>query len=943
MSQQRKLAAIMFTDIVGYSAMMAKDEAQALGYIQTVRKLLKPLLNKHQGTWIKEIGDGTLSSFSSALNAVNCALDFQKALASESFKARIGLHVGDVTFTEHDVFGDGVNIASRLEPLAPPGGIFISGRVHEDIQSHPEIQSQFVGDRRLKNIARPIKVYALAGEGLPEIPEATNKNELSGFWQGLWQRRLPQVIFLYLLISALITLIVSEIGRKYLLSPAWDDFAWILLLSLLPSVAVIAYYHGRSARDKWVKAEKVTIPLNLVFTGTLLFLLFQGKELGATTQNITVQDEEGQQIQLVQAKSEYRKRLIIFHFANSQGDTSVDWLSAGIPTAIDFDISQDLFVQAIGPFELLEEIKRNNPPDLGKLPVALMRKIARDFRYDYFLTGDYHLEGEDFQISYQLYDTKQGKIVAQQSVSDRDLFPLVDQLTERLKEDLDIPLGSLNAAEDLPVSSVLTTSLSAYEHMIAGFETIRSQNNYQNGIENFRKAVQSDPQFTMAYLNMAVAQFYNNQVDQSRQSMDKVMEFLYALPQREQFAAKSLYYYLEQDQERRIKVLQMWLELYPDDVDAYSTLGIVYQFSGRLEEAEKIYLKAIEVDDNRGNFYVHLAEICQAQNRKEEALEYLQRYAQQYPDHTRSFKLLGDFYLDEGELDLSGENYERATLLDPNNIETRTDHIRIMERRGDFKGARQNYESLLASCKSIQDSLKVVNALKELLFTKGQINEGLTWWDRYLTLLEKVDAPVNVSIQKITYLEPYFRIGEPQRAMEIVKKEEAKLHESLGNLVYFGYMTYYIEENNVEGAENSMRMIREFVKQFGSPANIDLYFEGELLAMKDQHDQAIAQFHAFKPSNLFFPNLILEIRIANSLWKAGRTDQAIKQLGHVLELHPFYPTAHYLMATILIDQDKPNEALSHLEICLQVWDQADVAYKRAQEARNKYRDLKAEI
>ena len=150
MSQQRKLAAIMFTDIVGYSAMMAKDEVQAMGHIRTVRELLKPLLTQHNGTWIKEIGDGTLSSFSSALDAVNCALSFQKALVDDSFKVRIGIHVGDVTFTEQDVYGDGVNIASRLEPLAPPGGIFISGRVHEDIQSHPEIQSQFVGDRKLR-------------------------------------------------------------------------------------------------------------------------------------------------------------------------------------------------------------------------------------------------------------------------------------------------------------------------------------------------------------------------------------------------------------------------------------------------------------------------------------------------------------------------------------------------------------------------------------------------------------------------------------------------------------------------------------------------------------------------------------------------------------------------------------------------------------------------
>ena len=942
MSHQRKLAAIMFTDIVGYSAMMAQDEVRALGYVRKVRELLKPLLAQHHGTWIKEIGDGTLSSFSSALDAVNCALDFQRALAGASFKVRIGLHVGDVTFTEEDVFGDGVNIASRLEPLAPPGGIFISGRVHEDIQSHPEIQSRFVGDRKLKNITRPIKVYTLVGEGLPEVPESTLQDQ-PGVWKNLWQRRLPQVIFIYLLISTVITLLVSEIVRKYLLSPAWDNFAWILLLSLLPSVAVIAYYHGRSSGEKWVKAEKVTIPLNLVFTATLLFILFQGKELGATTQQITLQDEQGQEIQLVQARSVFRKRVALFYFNNHTSDQSWSWLSAGIPTAIDFDLSQDLFVQAIGPYDLLNEIQRANPSDRNDLPVALMRKIARDFRYDNFLVGSYEIENEIFTVNYQMYETNQGKLVSERSASGTDLFNIVDQLTLMVKEDLQIPQGSIESTEDLPVASILTNSLEAYESSISAFEAIQGQNDYQAGIDKFEEAVALDPQFTMAYFHLAVAQVYNNQFDQSKRSMDKVMESLYALPQREQFAAKSLYYHLEQDQAKRIKVLQMWLEYYPDDVNAYAILGLVYQVTGQLQEAEQTYRKAIEIDDNRGNFFVHLAEILQAQNRDEEALEFLQQYASQYPDHTRSYKLLGNFHLEEGNLELAEEKFERATLLDPNDIEAKSSLVQISERQGQFEEAQQSYRELLEISRSGEDSLMVMNSLKELYFMQGQINEGLLWWDDYLTLMEKLDAPINVSIKKITYIDQYFRIGQPERALQIIKQEEAKLHESLVNLVYFGYMTYYIEEGDIPEAEVAMERIREFVAQFGSPAKIELFFEAELSNLKGQHDRAIEQFREFEPANLMFPEIELELRIAHTLWKGGRSQAAIEQLEDVLHIHPFHPTAHYLLATILIDEDEPQQALSHLEICNQIWAQADVAYKWGQDARDRYRELQASL
>ena len=124
---ERKLAAIMFTDIAGYTAQMSKDQDIALSMLDTKRKALKPLIQKHKGTLIKEMGDGTLSHFSSAIDATNCSLDLQKSLKDNNdLNIRIGVHLGDTSFRDNDVFGDGVNIASRLENLAEPGTILIS-------------------------------------------------------------------------------------------------------------------------------------------------------------------------------------------------------------------------------------------------------------------------------------------------------------------------------------------------------------------------------------------------------------------------------------------------------------------------------------------------------------------------------------------------------------------------------------------------------------------------------------------------------------------------------------------------------------------------------------------------------------------------------------------------------------------------------------------------
>ena len=159
-SSDRRLAAIMFTDIVGFSTMMAANEALALKSIATHRHLLTPLLSAHQGKLHKEMGDGTLSSFSSARQAVDCALALQQQLSAVgTFQIRIGLHIGEVVTSDDDILGDGVNIAARIEPLASAGGIAASKSFVDAIRSQSDVQFQSIGLKTLKNIGTPIEVF----------------------------------------------------------------------------------------------------------------------------------------------------------------------------------------------------------------------------------------------------------------------------------------------------------------------------------------------------------------------------------------------------------------------------------------------------------------------------------------------------------------------------------------------------------------------------------------------------------------------------------------------------------------------------------------------------------------------------------------------------------------------------------------------------------------
>jgi serine/threonine protein kinase len=156
----RKLAAIMFTDIVGYSQMMSKDEDVTFKLLQDYDSIVTPIIAQHNGQILKKIGDGLFCEFSSAIEAVECSIEIQKSLhkynktASKNFElmVRIGLHVGDVIKKGSDLFGDGVNVAARIEPLAPPGGVYVSDSIYSAISSHPKYTIVNLGQRSLKNI-----------------------------------------------------------------------------------------------------------------------------------------------------------------------------------------------------------------------------------------------------------------------------------------------------------------------------------------------------------------------------------------------------------------------------------------------------------------------------------------------------------------------------------------------------------------------------------------------------------------------------------------------------------------------------------------------------------------------------------------------------------------------------------------------------------------------
>src|ERR1700736_399116 len=171
---ERRLAAILAADVAGYSRLMGLDEEGTHERLtKHFRELVDPKIKQHRGRTVKNTGDGFLAEFASVVAAVRCAAEVQRGMADRNADTpedqritfRVGIHLGDVIVEEHDIFGDGVNVAARLETLAEPGGICVSRVVRDQVRDKLDFAFEDMGEQQVKNIARPVRVYRVRDTG----------------------------------------------------------------------------------------------------------------------------------------------------------------------------------------------------------------------------------------------------------------------------------------------------------------------------------------------------------------------------------------------------------------------------------------------------------------------------------------------------------------------------------------------------------------------------------------------------------------------------------------------------------------------------------------------------------------------------------------------------------------------------------------------------------
>jgi TolB-like protein/class 3 adenylate cyclase/Flp pilus assembly protein TadD len=612
--RSRKLAAIMFTDMVGYSALTQTNESLALDLLEEHRRILRPLFPKHGGTEVETAGDAFFVEFNSALEAVNCAIEIQESLFKRNAKLepekhiilRIGLHVGDVVHLDSHVHGDGVNIAARLEPLSKPGGICLSEDVVRQIQNKIDLPLQNLPNAKLKNIKSAIGVYCVV---LPweEKLKLNNKPALSKL-----KKHQVFITLSVLLISIIVSLLtwnliqiptqknnnrIAVLPLENISANSQDDyFAEGMTEELISQLAKISGLNviARTSVLKYKNAE-----LNIKEIGNELNV---GTILEGSIRQVS--DQARITVQLIDVETQE-------HLWTEDYNRKLNNIFA-IQSEIALRIANELKIQLI-PVEKqqLNKMGTENPE-----------------AYKSYLLGKFYLNKKNKDSIFkglELFQeaTKLDPGYALGYVGLADCYALIGAGAYG-----SLPIDSLvnKASEAINIALDLDETLAEAYNSLA-YINFRLKWNWDAAEINFKKAIELKPGYAQAYERYAFYLALFKRFDEALPLMLHAEE-LDPLSASVSTGVGRIYHFSRQF-EKAIEQYNKILEIDPDYTEAVFARGLSYMLSKRYDMAIRELNNAVKLSNGRNIIIASLGQAYAASGNKKAAINILHNFLDQ--------------------------------------------------------------------------------------------------------------------------------------------------------------------------------------------------------------------------------------------------------------------------------------------------------------------------
>lgn len=757
----------------------------------------------------------------------------------------------------------------------------------------------------------------------------------------LLRRRVPQILGVYLAAGWAMLEFTDWLVNRYALSPHLIDLGLAAWALMIPTVLILAYYHGAPGRDRWTRVEKIGIPVNVVLAATVLIAAFAGRELGAVTRSVTVEDETGATVEREIPKSEFRKSLAIFHFDNGTDDEALDWLQYGIPLALQFDLSQDYFIDLRYHPQFSQRLKEEGYTNGTGVPLTLQRDIAEQLHMDHFVTATLNRVDGELRVDVTLYNTRSGKPIGEHSYAVSDPLEVTDRISVQLKQDLGIPEPHIEEAEDLPVAELLTTSRDAFRSFVEAYREAYVEGDWAEAAPPLESAVAMDPGFAAAHLERFQAYTLINEIDKGLQALETAMRLLYRLPERTRLLVKTQYYWLvKQDIEKAKATAAMHTELLPEDATAHIQLANLHQLQREYERAIAGYERALDLDPGQVELLLRIAELHRGSGDLEAALTYYRRYTEDSPRDPVGFTALGGLYRLMGDHSGAREAYDRALLLEGDHVPALVQLARLEINLGEFTAAERHFEEALDASATAAQRALVFEGLSSYERRRGRPDRAIEHMHKRWSEVEASQPPFAALQFKLGELGGYVLAGRAQTARDSLEAIGARLSPPFDVLTAFGEASIYLEMEEPDSLESALPGLTNLIERLGLESQLRglaVFAEGQVYEWRGDCDQAVINYQRalqIQPESRGF-----HIALGRCYRKLDQLRQAEEHLLRYLEVVPYHPEARYELALVYEGLGRREEALEQLGVALAVWIDAEPGFEPAREAREKMREL----
>jgi len=753
----------------------------------------------------------------------------------------------------------------------------------------------------------------------------TDPSPQRGLLGDLLHRRVPQFLGAYLLGSVAFLEGVSWVQEQYLLAPRLNHLAGVLIVSLIPTILLLAYEHGAPGRQVWTPRHRIALTVCLLLCTGVVGSQVRSGDFSKMTETVLVENEDGEEEAREVPKADYRRRIVLFAFENLTDDPDQTWLTYSIPTMVHFDLMQNVFITSYSWFIneqsfLIAQNAGFTPTD--KLPLGMQREIANSSGINYMISGAYRYEQDQLIVETRIVSARTGKTIATETIEASDIWSAVDALSNHVKKGLGIPTVALEGVADLPVKELTTSNREALRIFWEGVAQFANREADQ-AITTIERALELDPSFAFAHYQLSAFCLFDNQLPRAEQALIDARKHRYKFPERIVYYADALHaQFIEKDIPKAHSIFKTLTRLYPSDVIAKQALTQIYMAQRRIDEAISVCKDILELDPGSRETMVLLGTLYESKGDSRSAVEIYEKMIAGYPTSADGYTHLGDLYAAEGDVNRANEAYDKAAAIEPDRFDLYPKRARLFQMQGRFREAETLLLQAETMAGNINEKAQALQELKEHYDLLGQTTKAVEQVEKVLVLLENAPA-YNRLIYSLSMARVLAEGGKSERASEMVEQLRSEFQPPFDKLAVIGLVRIASVTEDLELLTSSTEELAAHIRNYQAQSMMHVVAEGRGRAheIKGEYDKALESYQEFRDltPSAHRPHRL----IARTLRNLGRLEEAEQHLQHALNLNPYNPRANYEAALYYRARGDMTKAREHLDRTLEVWKDAE--------------------